>query len=168
MDGVLDEVENEWHIVRHSGETPEIAYNSAIYYLTRAKDGPHLLLDEQQLVFLKEAAVERYLEIILRDLLHDNCGKSLYRGIERSIVNYHRFCTYCARQQLPASVMCYVQGEAARALALFLDTESKRLQNENALSVINCSYADLQKFAGELGVQLNSGHRILEKHCQPR
>lgn len=168
MDGLLDEVENEWHIVRHSGETPEIAYNSAIYYLTRAKDGPHLVLDEQQVDFLKEAAVERYLEIILRDLLHDNCDKSLYRGIERSIVNYHRFCSYCSRQQLPVRVMRRVQGEAARALVLFLDTERERLQNGNALSIINCSYADLQNYAGELGVQLSSGHRLLEIHCPPR
>ncbi len=168
MDGLLDEVENEWHIVRHSGETPEIAYNSAIYYLTRAKDGPQLHLDEQQIALLKEAAVERYLEIILRDLLHENCDKSLYRGIERSIVNYQRFCRYCARQQLAARAMSRVRSEAARALVLFLDTESRRLQNENNLSVINCSYTDLQDFAAELGVQLNPGHRILEKHCPSR
>jgi len=165
MDELLDEVENEWHIVRHSGETPEIAYNSAIYYLTRAKDGPHLFLNEQQVGLLKEAAVERYLEIILRDLLHENCDTSIYRGIERSIVNYRRFCSYSARQQLPVRTVCRVRGETARAFVLFLDTECKRLQTSNALSVINCSYMDLQSFAAELGVQLSTGHQILEKHC---
>ena len=93
------QIENEWYIVRYSGETPEIAYNSAIYYLSRAQDGPRICLDEEQIELLKKAAVDRYAEIVLRDLQHDNCTKSIYRGIGRSIINYRRFCMFCERQQ---------------------------------------------------------------------
>lgn len=48
MIDLIEVLENEWHIVRYSGETPEIAYNSSIYYLTRAQDGPQINLDEEQ------------------------------------------------------------------------------------------------------------------------
>ena len=128
-------IENEWFIVRYSGETPEIAYNSAIYYLSRAQDGPRINLDEKQVKTLKEAAVERYLEIVLRDLQHANCSKSIYRGIARSIVNYHRFCMFCERQQLEVD---RVKSLAAAALAVFIETEIEELQRIDRPSIINC------------------------------
>jgi hypothetical protein len=157
-------IENEWYIVRYSGETPEIAYNSAIYYLTRAKDGPHISLDEEQIGLLKEAAVDRYTEIILRDLQHANCTKPIYRGIARSIINYRRFCMFCSRQQLEVAG---VRSLAAEALLEFLDTEMERLQSENRPSIINCTYTELKSYAALLGVELGERCETLQKHCSP-
>jgi hypothetical protein len=155
-------IENEWYIVRYSGETPEIAYNSAIYQLTRAQDGPQLFLETEQVQLLKNAAVDRYTEIVLRDLHHANSGTAIYRGIARSIINYRRFCTFCSRQQLQVGA---VRRQAAEALLLFLDNEIDRLQSGNRSCIINCSYQELQDFALELGVELGDRHRTLAEHC---
>ncbi len=161
-DEQTEAVENEWYIVRYSGETPEIAYNSAIYQLTRAQDGPHLILESGQIECLKKAAVDRYTEIVLRDLHHANSGKAIYRGIARSIINYRRFCQFCSRQQLQVDG---VRSLAAEALLLFLETEIDRLQSGNGPSIINCSYQELQEFALELGVELGDRHKTLAEHC---
>ena len=159
---LTEAIENEWYIVRYSGETPEIAYNSAIYHLGRAKDGPHACLNEEQVELLKNAAVDRYTEIVLRDLQHANCSKSIYRGIGRSIVNYRRFCIFCKRQQLD---VIRVRSQAAEALQIFLETEIKQLESENRSSIINCTLQELQDYALELGVELGSWCTALAKHC---
>jgi hypothetical protein len=155
-------IENEWYVVRYSGETPEISYNSAIYHLTRAKDGPHICLTEQQIDLLKDAAVDRFTEIVLRDLQHVNCTKSIYRGIGRSIINYRRFCVFCTRQQLEVA---RVRSQAAEALQVFLNVEIQQLQSLNRLSIIDCTFQELQSYAIELGVALGSWCKVLEKHC---
>ncbi len=155
-------IENEWYVVRYSGETPEIAYNSAVYYLSRAHDGPHLCLSEEQIELLKSAAFERYAEIVIRDLQHDNCTKSIYRGIGRSITNYRRFCMFCDRQNLEVDP---VRSSAAVALQLFLDFEIEQIQSLKRPSIINCTYKELQAYALELGVELGRKYEALEKHC---
>ena len=159
---LTETIENEWYVVRYSGETPEIAYNSAIYHLTRAKDGPHVCLTEQQINLLKDAAVDRYTEIVLRDLQHVNCNKSIYRGIGRSIVNYRRFCMFCSRQHLEVT---RVRSQAAEALQIFIDTEIYQLQHPGRSSIINCTFNELQHYAVELGVALGERGAVLEKHC---
>lgn len=158
----IEAIENEWYIVRYSGETPEIAYNSAIYQLTQAQDGPHLVLEEEQVECLKKAAVDRYTEIVLRDLQHANSSKAIYRGIDRSIINYRRFCLFCSRQHLQADG---VRSLAADALLLFVETEIDRLQSGNRPSIINCSYQELQNFALELGVEFGGRLNALAEHC---
>lgn len=163
IDELIEAIENEWHIVRHSGETPEIAYNSAIYYLTRAKDGPHIHLSGQHIAWLKEAAVARYTEIVLRDLQHSNSTKSIYRGIGRSIVNYHRFCVFCSRQQLQVE---RVRGLAAEALLMFLETESAQLHSGRKTSIINCTYEELVSYAALLGVGLGGKYEALKRYCR--
>lgn len=159
---LAEAIENEWYVIRYSGETPEIAYNSAIYFLARAKDGPHLSLAEGQVDFLKQAAVLRYTEIVLRDLQHANCTKSIYRGIARSIINYRRFCMFCMRQHLDVNV---VRAQAAEALQVFIETEIQQLQSVNRQSIINCTYQELQDYAVELGVEWGRWCEVLEKHC---
>lgn len=159
---LTETIENEWYVVRHSGETPEIAYNSAIYYLTRAKDGPHVCLTEQQINLLKDAAVDRYTEIVLRDLQHVNCSKSIYRGIGRSIINYRRFCMFCVRQHMEVT---QVRSQAAEALQIFIDTEIYHILHLGRSPIINCTFEELQNYAVELGVALGDRFAVLEKHC---
>jgi len=67
-------LEEEWLIVRHSGEIPEIALHSALYYLTDDPDGPRLQLSGEERESLQEAAATRYHEIM------------------------HRFVAFCKRQ----------------------------------------------------------------------
>lgn len=163
-DTLPEMLENEWYIVRYSGETPEIAYNSAIYQLCRAQDGPRVDLTEAQLTLLRDAAVERFTEIILRDLQHSNSRQSIYRGICRSIVNYRRFCVFCSRQNLTVS---RVRRQTSEALLVFLKTELTQLQIQNRSTIINCTYPELQSFAEQLGVELGAMAPAVAALCPP-
>lgn len=162
---LLDEIfENEWYIVRYSGETPEISYNASIYYLTRAVDGPKAKLSDEQVEQLKQAAFERYREIVLRDLYHENCADSSYRGVLRSIYNYERLCKFCGRQQLSPEV---IRKEAAVLLEQFLQTELQRIETDDKSTIINCTFDDLREFAGTLGVvAFVETYQHLARHCQ--
>ncbi len=161
-DDLPEIIENEWYIVRYSGETPEIAYNSAIYQLCRAQDGPRISLTDAHVELLKNAAVDRFSEIIVRDLQHANSTKSIYRGICRSIINYQRFCTFCSRQNLEGS---RVRRRAAEALWVFFEKEIQQIQTIGRPTIINCTYAELQSFAGDLGVELDDTHTVLAGVC---
>lgn len=155
-------LEDEWLMVRYSGETPEIALHSAIYHLTVSNDGPQLTLTEEQLALLRQAAVDRFHEIITRDLRHANHGTSSYRGIHRSIINYRRFCTFCERQRIGRSVQ---QEMAAAALLDFLEIEMAEIRRRQRPSIINCSYAALKSFAADLGIDLDLRYTGLAEFC---
>ncbi len=155
-------LENEWYIVRYSGETPEIAFHSSLYQLSRAQGGPLIKLTDKQVELLKNAAVDRFIEIILRDMQHANSAKSIYRGICRSIINYHRYCIFCSRQGLDVS---QVRCQAAEVFLAFLETEIHLLQRVNRPTLINCTYMELQSFARELGVELGDTFTVLTKLC---
>lgn len=159
----IDELlENEWFIVRHSGETPEIAFNSAIYFLSQAKDGPRIILTEDQVAWLKSGAMMRFREIILRDLQHANVDQSIYRGVARSIVNFQRFKKFCIRQNIHDTA---IQQDAAKTLIKFLVVEAAELEKSSRATVINCSFNELCGFAKELKVDLSSSLEVLKTHC---
>ncbi len=155
--------EDEWYIVRHSGEIPEIAYNSSIYYLTTAEDGPRLILDEDHIDLLKKAALDRYCEIVTRDIIYANVNKSIYRGVKRSIQNYQRFCDFCSRQQLD---FLLVREEAGRLLPLFIETAIAGSTASDDSFTINCTYNELQQFADVLNVQLLDQPVKIKSLCQ--
>ncbi|EKD38132.1 MAG: hypothetical protein ACD_75C00851G0002 [uncultured bacterium] len=155
-------LEDEWYIVRHSGETPEIALHSALYYLTRSKDGPRITLSEEQVAWLRQAAVDRFHEIIVRDLQHANYGTPVSRGINRSIVNYRRFRTFCERQKIDRSA---VQRQTAAALLNFLEIEIAEVGRGQRLPLIDCPYEELKCFAADLGIELDARFAELAEHC---
>ncbi|MEN8140855.1 MAG: hypothetical protein ABFR97_06480 [Thermodesulfobacteriota bacterium] len=138
-------------ILRDGGEMPEVAFHSAIFFLTRDDDGPGLILDEGDLRLLKEAVVARYRWIILRDLLPENRFTSIYRGLERSCANFHRLRAYGAREGLAVEE---VRLDAAQALVAFLRREHGDVVSQGQESAINCSPERLQYFAADLGLDL--------------
>ena len=154
-------LENEWYLVRHSGETPEIALHSALYFLTRAKDGPQLELSGEQRLLLLEAAVERFREIILRDLDHNNSATSVYRGLQRSIVNFHRFRNFCRRQEVDEAS---IRLQAAAALRLFIAREVAEVGQGRA-PLINCSHRQLREFASALELDETELPEVLISLC---
>lgn len=162
IEDVTDLIDNEWYIVRYSGEIPEIAYNSTIYFLTRASDGPQITLSDMHYDRLRQAAVDRYEEIILRDLLHENVGESVYRGIVRSICNYDRFTQFCTRQGLSPKTIQIATGQL---LSEFLQTEFEQLTSKKYNPVINCSFSDLTDFAKTLGVPFLLKYSSFEPFC---
>lgn len=156
-------IENEWFAVRHSGETPEIALHSAIYYLTEDHEGPGLVLAAEDIGLLRRAAAERYLEIILRDLLPANRDLALYRGVKRSIINYHRYQSFCRRQQLDGRTII---PEVAAALLLFLVTEAVAVSKRRRSPSINCSFLELNVFAQQLGLVAENLPSALATLCE--
>jgi len=139
--------ENEWLAVRDSGELPEIAFHSSVYYLTEDVNGPRLRLSEKERKQLLEAAKWRYHDIILRDIRPENKGKSFYRGIRRCMQNWQRFKMFHRRHKVE---LLSLQKEAAQALKFFLETEidGGTFSSES----VNCSYQELLSFACELGL----------------
>ena len=153
-------LEDEWLIVRHSGEIPEIALHSAFYYLTEDLNGPRLQLSVEEMRSLQEAAATRYQEIILRDLCYENRELTVYRGVQRAIFNWHRFVAFCKRQDISYHNLRSTTAEA------FLILLKKVTHPTNAPApspdstdtrpslavVFNCSFHDLTLFARELGI----------------
>ena len=91
-------LDDELLIIRHSGEIPEVALQGSIFFMTSDPQGPELTLGQEELKQMKEKVVERYLEMIARDLKPENRDKSIYRGLARCIVNWQRMASFCNQE----------------------------------------------------------------------
>jgi len=138
---------DELLIVRHSGEIPEVALHSSIYYLTQDSGGPTISLDAEDLDQLKGAVLERYQEIIFRDLEPDNRDKGLYRGLARCLANWGRFSKFCRQEGREVD---RIRSEVAEALRRFIDRELRDVQSGSRTSCINCSADELIQLAAAL------------------
>lgn len=153
-------VEDELFLLGDSGELPEIAYHSSLYYLTEDQDGPGLILREDELRLLQEAALERCREIVLRDLLPENRDLSLYRGLRRSIFNWRRYCRFCRR--IDQRQDDAFKERVAQALVRFIRQEAADVEEGCRESSVNCTTEDLLAFAEEVGVSsLKTAHLAL-------
>ncbi|PLX50918.1 MAG: hypothetical protein C0613_02485 [Desulfobulbaceae bacterium] len=148
-----DIIADEAFMVAQGGEMPEVAFYSALYYLTDDEEGPAFELSAHDIGRLQEAVVRRYQTIILRDLCSANRNTSIYRGVERSAANWQRLQLYARRQNIDISAF---QAEAGRALLLFLKEECEAVIGRGEESVINCSAQRLLAYAERLGVHLDT------------
>ncbi len=157
-------LEDEWLIVRNSGEIPEITYHSVLYYLQEDNDGPGLELTDDECHILREAALERYYEIILRDISLENYHKTIYRGVKRTIYNWQRCRMFTRRQGGSCDAF---RGTAGRALLLFLkeglDASGKGLPE----NFINCTVEELQELAKELKIETDELPQNIAQSCTP-
>jgi hypothetical protein len=138
---------DEFLLVRHSGEIPEVALESAIYYLTEDPEGPYVTLDPDDRALLQKAAVDRYREIILRDLDPANRDMGMYRGVARCIVNWQRFLKFCQKVGHETRA---IREDIAQALLDFLGREIKDVQSGSRNSCVNCDLADFKKLLDSL------------------
>jgi len=156
-------LEEEWLIVRNSGEIPEIAFHSALYYLTEDTDGPQLQLHVEERDSLQAAAAERYQEIILRDLCYDNRTLPIYRGVRRAIFNWRRFVAFCERQNASCASQRIITAEA------FLVLMNKVMNGDNptsSSSIFNCSRQELLLFTRELALDESHVASSILESCQ--
>ena len=119
---------DELLIVRHSGEIPEVALHGSIFFLSRDPDGPGLTLSPEQILELKKMAVERYREIIKRDLDPENRDKGIYRGLARCIVNWQRMEAFCLKEDFTLTPL---RNETADMLISFIEKESVDVLRNN-------------------------------------
>ncbi len=136
-------------IIRNSGEIPEVALHGSLYYLSEDPGGPQLLLTEKDISALKSQVIARYEEIIRRDLDPGNRDKSIYRGLKRCIVNWHRLTWFCSRER---NNIEQIRKKTAEALLKFLHQETKDVLCGARKTSINCCAAELADFAQQLGV----------------
>lgn len=146
-------LEEEILIVRHSGEIPEIALYSSVYYLTEDSEGPGINLNERERQLLYDAAIARACEIVLRDLDPGNRDLGLYRGPARTIYNWHRLQNLCRRIKRDCPGFCET---VAEALVSFIQQEMEDVQSKGRSSSVNCSASELQSFMSELRVDPES------------
>jgi hypothetical protein len=142
-------LEDEVLFIEESGEMPEVAMHSSLYFLCSDPEGPHLKLRPEDRFFLKKAVLTRYQTIILRDLRPENRKKSIYRGLKRSAINWQRMKRFAEAQHLDISP---VRRTVAAALRAFLEAEIRTVTGEGEVSCINCGHHTLLHFAGELGL----------------
>jgi len=153
---------DEWLIVRNSGEIPEITFHSTLHYLQEASDGPELVLIEEELRALKDAAIQRYHEIILRDLDINNFHQSVYRGVKRALYNQKRCEAFMERQAILEKDF---QKIAAQTLVLFLKQGAAVAGKTLPDVFINCSMAELIELAGEFEVTVEAFPVGIERFC---
>lgn len=142
-----DLLEEEIIIVRNSGEIPEIALHTSLYYLLKDEDGPQISLSEEELQSLYDAAIERAKEIVLRDLDPGNRDLGIYRGVARSMVNWQRLQKLCGRinRDCPG-----FEGTVGSALIGFLETETREVGAGHRSSSVNCSAPEIEAFCAKL------------------
>lgn len=157
-------LEDEWLIVRNSGEIPEITFHSSCYYLTEEQDGPALQLTEEELTNLKDAALQRYHEIILRDISIENFHKTIYRGVRRSLYNWQRCMAFVQRQSVAGDTF---RETAARALVLFLEQGVAAAGTSLPENFLNCTVQELRELREELGVSDEVLSPDIARFCLP-
>jgi hypothetical protein len=144
-------LEDELIMIRHSGEIPEVALHNAIHFLCEDGEGPGLILRPEELRRLRQAVVERYRRIILRDLDPRLRDKSIYRGLRRSMVNWERLVRFGCRTSLTIDA---VRTEVAGALKHFLLREISDAAAGRRVTCIDCGSRDLQDFSTAVGFDL--------------
>lgn len=144
-------VEDEWYAVRYSGEIPEVAFHAAIYHLTCDDQGPKLVLSVQQHHYLVDAVRQRYIDVILRDLLPANKHTGGYRGIKRSLINWKRFVLFCEQYDLEEKPVKPVIGET---LSEFLKNELKEYKRNEKDGRLNCTWQELLEYVDLLGLEI--------------
>ncbi len=159
-----DLLTDERLIVRNSGEIPEITYHSSLYYLQEDADGPGLELTDHECCGLKEAALERYYEIVIRDITIENFHKSIYRGVRRTLYNWRRCLVFAERQR----ISCKDFSETvARALLVFLEEGRERSGKGLPEIFINCTFEELQELAEELKIGADELPQNIAQSCTP-
>ena len=154
-------LEEEIIILRNSGEIPEIALYTTLYYLKEDEEGPQITLREEELHLLYDAALARAREIVLRDLDPDNRDLGLYRGPARSIANWQRLQNFCQRigRECPG-----FNKTVSQALLSFMVREFEDTQRSLRVSSVNCTSEDSRSFCEELCIDtysLPNGWRCL-------
>lgn len=142
-------LEEELLIIRHSGEIPEVALHSGLHYLCEDSDGPGLQLLPSERRALETAVLERYQEIILRDLNAGNRKLPLFRGIRRAHHNWYRFVRFCDNIKCSSEEFRAV---AAQTLVQYLHIAGAEQSAVNDCIVVNCTPDALLTFAIALGL----------------
>ncbi len=147
-----DILEEEVIILQNSGEIPEIALHSTLYYLTQDEQGPQIVLQEEEVEVLQNAADQRYRQIVLRDLDPDNRDLTIYRGVIRSIVNWQRYQDFCRRTGRNSRKF---KKDVGKKACDFICREYFDLVQGQRNSSVNCGTTELVEFLNNLDIDFS-------------
>lgn len=156
-------IENEWYMVRYSGEIPEVALHAALHHLCEDPAGPRIELSGEQHGRLLEGVCQCYLEITLRDLLPENAATGSYRGIRRASINWQRFLRFCRSYELDGSA--YRKLAAAALMELF-SADLTVLSAFDKEQVFNCTVGELEILMELLEIDPGRLPAELKKYCR--
>lgn len=142
-------IEEEVFAIGHSGEMPEVALHTSLYYLQEDPEGPRLTVTPEDIQPLKDAVEKRYKRIVMRDLNPRYRDQSIYRGLARAMANWQRLVRFCKHEK--RDVVIHRQ-EVATALVGFLTTEAADVASGRRSSAVNCSATELAAFIETLGI----------------
>lgn len=157
-------LEEEFLLVRHSGEIPEVALHASLYYLCEDGEGPCLRLTPEEIDGLRQAALARYREIILRDLEPANRDRSLFRGIRRANHNWYRFVRFSDSIDEPYGKF---RLKAVEALVGYLRLELDEVADGARAPSVNCTAEALLTFALAMGLDPTRMPAGWERLCLP-
>jgi hypothetical protein len=142
-------LDDELLIIENGGEMPEVTLHGCLHFLNKDPEGPQCTFADQDLHRLRQAVVEGYRKIIIRDLTLANRGKGHYRGLARSVVNWQRLSRYCRREGFDPS---RVAAEVCNLLERFVAVEHAEVRRGERASCINCSTTELLALCEEVGL----------------
>ncbi|MEZ4524902.1 MAG: hypothetical protein R2941_03165 [Desulfobacterales bacterium] len=155
-------LEEEAFLIRHSGEIPEVTLHTSLYYLCQDPQGPKLVLTDADMDLLKDEVVNRYAEILCRDLKPENRDSSIYRGLARCIANWDRLARFCFREKRNLEAL---RKETARMLQKFLEQEQADVRSGLRTSCVNCPAEQVKKFSAQLDSSPHTLPAGWEKLC---
>ena len=156
-------LEEEWVLVRNSGEIPEVALHASFHYLCEDTEGPQLVLTVEEKVVLHQAALARYEEIILRDLDPKNRDLRLFRGIRRANHNWYRYARFC--DQIGHDYQEFMD-QAGQSLLDYLHQEVPEVHSGQRQPSVNCNSEALLTFALALGKEVGDLPAGWEEVCE--
>lgn len=149
MTNPRDMIAEEAFAIHHSGEMPEVALHTALYYLQEDPEGPRIEIAPEDRQPLIDAVEKRYQRIVMRDLNPRYRGRSIYRGLARANANWHRWVRFCERENRDVAVH---RQDVATALIAFLAIETADVASGRKPSSVNCSATELATFIEALGL----------------
>ena len=152
-------------MIENSGEIPEVTLHESLYFLVEDEEGPGLQVKEGDMVVLRQAVVQRYRSIILRDLDPDNRDRSIYRGLARCVANWERLQKFCSGQDIDHSA---ILDEAAVALKEFFCNEINDVKSGKRASCVNCCQEEIEKLAESLSLSSGDLPEGWQELCPPR
>ena len=150
------EIEEEATLIRlQGGEMPEVALFDSLETLSHDNISP----TEEELRVLKAAVLDRYKDIVRRDLDPENQTRDLFRGPARARTNLKRLTLFAEKQGLPFEDF---YSETAERLISYLKLEASAIAAGRAFNTLGLERRELETFLSECRARLPDEFELLE------
>ncbi|MBU2550956.1 MAG: hypothetical protein KKB20_21275, partial [Proteobacteria bacterium] len=143
---IRPEIEEEAEgIAFQGGEIPEVALHESLNYLARNGLDP----GPEERRRLEAAVVERYQDIIRRDLNPNHRGLGLFRGPQRARINLKRLSAFARNHGFPLDQFIEETGDM---FLRYLQLERRDVEAGRSYNTLGLTPEELPDFMIELGL----------------